>query len=601
MKKSKKDTWNLGLLYKKDNDPNIKKDRVKVAKINKAFNEKWRKRKDYLKNPKVLRQALDEMDQIAKNYGLSGKYGYYFSLRSAQEQDNTNLKGILNQIVDEATKLENEGQFFELNLSKVDKKTQTVFLKSPELEKYKHYLKNLFENAKYLLSELEEKILNLKSNPSHGQWVSMVSTLLSKQSRKVYDEKGNLKELPLSEIISLSNNSNKKIRNKAFEAMMEINEKYAEVAEAEMNAIMLNKKINDELRGFDRPDKSRHLADDMETEVVDALIETVSKNFSISKDYYRLKANLFKTDKLDYTERNVPYGQINKKFSWSSGKKLVSDTLYELDAEFGDIFEDFVNHGQIDVFPYKGKGAGAFCAYNLKSQPIYILLNYTNKLNDILTLAHEVGHGINDELMKKSKHPALYFYTPLSTAEVASTFIEDFVLEKLLGKADPELSLALHMNRLNDEVSTIFRQVAAYRFEKELHETFRKTGYVAKEDIGKIFSKHMQAYMGPYVDQPQGVENLWVYWSHFRNFFYVYSYASGLLISKALQAKVKSDKNFIKNIKKFLATGGAESPKDIFSKLGIDITDKKFWQSGLNEIKQSLKETEKTAKNLGKI
>jgi oligoendopeptidase F len=189
----------------------------------------------------------------------------------------------------------------------------------------------------------------------------------------------------------------------------------------------------------------------------------------------------------------------------------------------------------------------------------------------------------------------------VSTAEVASTFMEDFVLQEIIRKADDEMRLAVMMMKLNDEVSTIFRQIACYRFEQELHERFRKTGYLSKEDIGQLFQKHMKSYMGNSVEQSPGSENWWVYWGHIRSFFYVYSYASGLLISKSLQNSVKKDPRFIGKVKEFLSAGLSDSPKNIFRGLGIDITDKKFWVRGLEEVETLLNETAHLATKLGKI
>jgi oligoendopeptidase F len=234
------------------------------------------------------------------------------------------------------------------------------------------------------------------------------------------------------------------------------------------------------------------------------------------------------------------------------------------------------------------------------TQPTYILLNHSGKLHDVLTIAHELGHGINNELIREKQH-ALDFGTPTSTAEVASTFMEDFVLEEILHEANDELRLAIMMQKLNDDVSSIFRQVACYRFEQELHAQFRKSGYLSKKDIGKLFQKHMAAYMGPAVEQSPGSENWWVYWNHIRYFFYVYSYASGLLISKSLQNSVKQDPAFVIKVKEFLAAGLSDSPKNIFSKLGIDIADKQFWDRGLDEVEKLLKETTVLAEKLGKI
>jgi oligoendopeptidase F len=175
------------------------------------------------------------------------------------------------------------------------------------------------------------------------------------------------------------------------------------------------------------------------------------------------------------------------------------------------------------------------------------------------------------------------------------------VLQEILKEADEELRLALMVNKLNDDVSTIFRQVACYRFEQELHEKFRKKGYLSSEDIGGIFQSHMASYMGDHVEKSRGSQNWWIYWGHIRSFFYVYSYASGLLISKSLQSDVKKDRKFIGNVKVFLSAGLSDSPKNIFDKLGIDIGDAGFWGKGLDEVDVLLGETIALAKKLKKI
>jgi oligoendopeptidase F len=179
--------------------------------------------------------------------------------------------------------------------------------------------------------------------------------------------------------------------------------------------------------------------------------------------------------------------------------------------------------------------------------------------------------------------------------------MEDFVLEDILQEADDELRFAIMMAKLNDDVSSIFRQVACYRFEQELHSEFRRAGYLSKEEIGSLFQKHMAAYMGHAVEQSPGSENWWVYWHHIRYFFYVYSYASGLLISKSLQNTVKKDPAFIGQVMEFLSAGSSDSPKNIFGRLGIDISDGTFWDKGLDEVENLLNETARLAAKLGKI
>jgi oligoendopeptidase F len=592
--------WNLKPLFSGDNDPRIEGKRKLFGKKSTAFINAWKDRTDYLEDPSILRQALDQYESWKRQYGTDGDEGYYFWLRTQQDQNDPKLKARFNKIEEFSKKLENESQFFYLRIARIKPELQKKFLDHDGLAKYRHFLERIFAESRYHLSEPEEKILNLKLATSSSNWTKMTSGFLSKEERAVIAENGKRKIMPFSELAGLMNSKKKRVRDGAAKAFNDILAKNVEVAESEINSVFANKKIDDELRGAPRPDTLRHIADDIESEVVDSLIEAVSKRFAISARYYALKAKLLKVRKLAYHERNVEYGEVAGHYSYPRSAALVHTVLGKLDREFADIFAGFIEKGQIDVFPKKGKDSGAFCIHHLMVQPTYILLNHTSKLHDVLTIAHELGHGINNELIKK-KHHALDFGTPTSTAEVASTFMEDFVLEEVLRSADDELRFAIMMQKLNDDVSSIFRQVACYRFEQELHKDFRGKGYLSKEEIGKLFRKHMEAYMGNAVQQSEGSENWWVYWNHIRYFFYVYSYASGLLISKSLQHSVKQDPAFIHKVKEFLSAGLSDSPKNIFGRLGIDISDKRFWDKGLDEVENLLDETEQLAERLGKI
>lgn len=596
----KQTTWDLSPLLASDDELNITESRKKVLEANDRFVEKWEKRTDYLSDSKVLKEALDEYEELMRKYGTSGAEQYYFWLRQSQDQVDPEIKAKFNKAHDFSVDLLNKIQFFELRLAKIKKDKQAEFLKDKNLEPYKHFLEKIFKHADYLLSENEEKIINLKSDPAYQKWTQMLSSFLSKEEREVITESGKKEKKNLEQLLTQTSNKNKKVRDAAALAINDILAKYAEVAEAEINAIMANKKIDDYLRNIDRPDMSRFLDDDVDAETVDVLLKAVANRFDISDRYYALKAKLLGLKKLEYHERGVEYSHIDRNYSFEDAANLVYRVFSNLDQEFADIFVRFLSNGHIDVYPKKGKRGGAFCSYWLISHPTYVLLNFTNKLRDVTTIAHEMGHGINNELIKK-KQNSLNFGTPTSTAEVASTFMEDFVMIEILKTADDETKLGIIVEKLNDEVATVFRQIACYKFEQELHGTFREKGYLSKEEIGKIFQKHMSAYMGKAVEQSKGSENWWVYWWHIRTFFYVYSYASGLLISKSLQNSVKKDPEYIEKVKEFLSTGLSESPKSIFNKLGIDITDVKFWNKGLLEIETLLNEAEGLAKKLGKI
>ncbi len=593
-----KKTWDLTPLFASDDDPRISGSRAEVEAATKSFAEKWKGDQAYLANPKVLRQALDEYEVWSRTFAGGGHETYYAWLRSEQDQNDPKLKAALNRAEEFGNRILNQVRFFELSLAKIPPEKQGEFLGTSELMPYRHMLERLFEEAKYLLGEKEENILALKSGPAYAHWVRLMSGLIAGEELAVRVA-GKDEKKTFEEVLGLIDSPDKATRDSAAEALNALFRKRLEIGEAELNAILTDKKIDDELRGWERPDQGRHTHDDIDTATVDALLGAVERRYDLSARFYALKAKLLGLPRLAYYERNVPYGKIEKDYDFESALALVYKVFARLSPEFAEILARFARDGHFDVFPRKGKAGGAFCAHNLLSQPTYVLLNHNGKLKDVLTLAHEMGHAVNNELMR-GQH-ALYFGTSTATAEVASTFMEDFVLAEIVREADPELRLAILMLKLNDDVSSVFRQTACYRFEQELHRSQRAKGYLSAGEIGVIFQKHMRAYMGEAVEQSPGAENWWLYWSHIRRFFYVYSYASGLLISKSLQAAVREKLEFIENVKGFFAAGMSDSPRGIFRKLGVDVTEASFWDKGLTTIEKDLDAAEKLARELGKI
>jgi oligoendopeptidase F len=579
--KKYKTSWDLKSYYSFNNNIKTNKNVKNTIDTVTVFVVKWRKREDWLNDKIALKELLDEYDNIISKHGGLGGDTYFNSLKFALDRTNNSLRSYLDKISDIEISLDNELEFINNKLSKIPDDKKNEFVNAPELVDYKHFLEHLFALSKYLLSETEEKILNLISKSAYGNWVEMTSGFLVKEEK---DGKG------FSDWMGMVDDIDKEKRDKAFEYINSVFEKFSDVATEEMNSILYTKKVEDELRGFKRPDEFRILSDDLDPEVIDSLIKAVTSNFDFSKDYYKLKAHLLKTKKLKYHERNVPVGVIKENFDFDYSCDLFKKVLKKLDPEFESIFVDYLEKAQIDVYPKIGKTDGGFCTHGSKKDPVFILLNHTNKLRDVTTLAHEFGHALNNEYIKKSQNE-INFGTPLCTAEVSSTFFEDFILEEISKDLTDEQKIVLNMERLNDFVSSVQRQIACYKFEQELHQKYRESGYIPKEEIGKLFTKNMSNYMGNFVEQSPGSENWWVYWSHIRTFFYVYSYASGLLISKYLQSMVRKDPSSINKVKTFLSTGTSRSPKEIFLDLGIDISDKDFWSRGIEEAQELLEET----------
>ncbi len=600
MLKIKQTVWNLKPLFKNDNDPAMAEARKIVERESYRFINKWRDRVDYLENPAVLAEALNEYEAWRRNYATDGKEGNYFNLRTAQDQNNPKLKAKFSKIQDFSNKILNDIQFFILKVARIDKALQGKFLEFPGLKEYRHFLEKIFAESKYLLSEPEEKIMNLKSAPAYMNWVNMTEGFLAKEEREVLGDDGKKARKNFSEILSLTNDKKKRVRDVAAGAVNDIFGKNAEVAEAEMNSIMADKKINDQLRGFPRPDSVMHMCDDITSEIADVLVDMECKRFDISRRYYRLKAKLFGVKKLKYHEKNVEYGNITKKYSYQEAVDIVFDVFSKADKDFSGIFGSFIGNGQIDVYPAKGKSGGGFCSQYLMTQPTYILMNFTGRLHDVFTLAHESGHGINNEFMKK-KQNSLNFGGPLFTAEIASKFAEELVFSEMLKKGDEQARLAMMMAKLNDEVVHVFMPAADNKFEREMHQVFRQKGYISKEEIGQLWKKHMANFMGSSVEQTAGMENWWMHITHLRVFFYNYQYSSGILIAKALHSYYENDPRFIGKIKEILSVGSSQSPENMFKKIGIDITGEEFWDKGIDEVEKLLDETEKLAKKLGKI
>lgn len=584
-------SWNFNLLYKSDNDPLIDTDIKKSEQTVKKFVNKWKKNDKYTKDPKTLLSLLLESEKLEEGLGILKKPSFYFYLRLSQEQDNAKLKAKSNLIDLKSVELANSIQFIQINISKIPKKDQSKFLRYPGLQDYKHYLEKIFREGEYILSDNEEKIVNIMSKTSYSDWVDMTSELLSKEivkrGRKTYT---------IENLLSLISSNKQEDRDFAGKELNKIFKKHSDVAERELNAVLQYKNAQDKLRGFKTPDEQRIVNDDIDSEFIKTLREVVSENFDISKRLYKLVSKILGKKKIEYYERSIEFYKPKQKYTYEKSVEIIKEVYNKLDSQLGKMAQDVIENGQVDVYSKKGKSSGAFCIHNT-SLPVYILLNHNDQMGDVTTFAHEMGHGVNFLLAQKHQK-VLNSGTPTSTAEVASTFFEDFAFQKVAANLKGKSKFFVLLSKLQSEMATINRQIACYNFELDLHGEFKKKGYLSKKEIGGIFVKNMKAYMGDCVNFDLDSEYWWVYWSHIRRFFYVYSYSSGLLISKALQNMVKENPKDIQKVIKILSMGSVKSPKDIFKDVGIDISKKEFWEKGLKEIRNMLEEVEKIYENI---
>jgi len=578
MKNNKINTeWNFSLFYKSINDPRIETDMKELEKLCLDFYTNYHSQS--LENNKTaLKQSLEDYFLIIGK--LPSKPVTYLTFLTHKNSSNEKAQSMLNLYNSRTTKCINNITFFTIKLGVISGDIQQQLLSDPDLAYYTFFLKCTFDDAKYLLSEAEEKIINLKRIPSSDFWNDSHDKAISGLT---VDWKG--KKLPLQEASNLIKNLNKSERVKLSKLVNAELKSIAFFSEAEINAVYINKKIDDELRGFDTPQLATILGYRNDPLVVENLVSSVTKYFPVAHKFFKIKAKLLKLKKLNYSDRAVSYKKIKGDFAYKESIKRLNTTLNTFDTKYADMLSQYVNNGQIDVAPQKGKHGGAYC-WGTYENPTLVLLNHINDLNSYSTLAHEMGHAFHTELSKKAG--PVYCQYSTTTAETASTFFESLAFDTFAETlSDSDKIVALH-DKIDDEMQTIFRQIACFNFESDIHSVVRNKGLVTKEELANLHNKNMSAYLGPVFKMEEDDGYFFVQWGHIRRFFYVYTYAYGMLVSKVMLKRYKEDKSFIASIEKFLKAGGSDTPENIYKSIGIDVADKNFFSEGLGEIKKDV-------------
>ena len=584
------------------------KEREKAEEIFLWFKNKWESREDYLTDSKALREALDEYEKIQdwtrwswfwNDFWVIWGESFYYRLRTTVDSEDLQMRAKSNQADEFAKHLQNEILFFELKLARIPEEKQSEFLSDPLLEPYHHYLEIQFNSSKYLLNPEWEKIVNLMSKPSYENRESMTMKFLAESWREI-DLPSWKKYASLEELFTYTCNKDKVIRDQAIKWVNEIHSEARKIAENEMNSILEYKKITDDLRWFSSAEEFLTIRDDTTLKTIHTLIESVKDNYDFSRDFYKFKADLFWVKSFSYSEKNLEYDSINKEYTFDEAVELCQKTLWKWDSELLDIFNESLQHWKIDAYPKKGKQWWWFCTDSSKWMPVYILINYTNKLVDVSTLIHESWHYASTTLQQKHQN-ALNFWWSLSTSETPSTFYECLLEEALEGTLSDEELLIYRLNVLENVIAAVPRQTAEYRFEQDLHKLFREKWYLWADEIGELFVSHMKDYTWDGITYDEFDKNRWISRHHSRLFFYVYSYVSGHLASKMMVKKLKDWSLAIDQVKTFFAAWNSKSPEEIFMDMWIDITKKSTRDESMKELKSYLEETKQLAKKLWKI
>lgn len=583
-------------------------EREKAKEIFSSFKNKRENRDDYLTDAKVLREALDEYEKIQdwsrwnwfwNDFWVIWAESFYYRLRTTVDSEDSQMRAKSNQADEFAIHLQNEILFFELKLARISENKQLEFLSEPILEPYHHYLEKQFKSSKYLLTPEWEKIVNLMSKTSYENWESMTMKFLAESWREINLPTWN-KYASLEELLTYASDNNKTIREQAIKWINEIHLEARKMAENEMNSMLEYKKTIDDLRWFSSAEEFLIVRDDTSLKTLHTLIESVKDNYDFSRDFYKFKADLFWVKSLSYSERSIEYGSINKRYSFDEAVGLVQKTLWKWDQELLDIFNESLEQWKIDAYPRKWKQWWWFCTDSSKWMPVYILINYTNKLLDVSTLIHESWHYASTVLQQMNQN-ALNFWGGLLISETPSTFYECLLEEALEWTLNDEELLLYRLNVLENMIGAVSRQAAEYRFEQDLHKLFREKWYLWADEIGELFISHMKDYTWDWIHYDEFDKNRWISWHHSRLFFYVYSYVCWYLSSEMMVRKLKNWSLTIDQVKKFFAAWTSKSPEEIFLDIWIDVTTREFRDEAMAEFKNYLAETIQLAKRLWKI
>jgi oligoendopeptidase F len=563
-----------GLYYKSVNDPQIEKDVQYAEKAYAQFAKKYRK-SAFTTNVNVLRAALDDSNKLSQDARI-GKPTRYLALLTALNSGHDQANKKLQLFGQRLTLAGNELLFFSLRLGKIPKKTQRKFLNDARLKQYKYDLKQLFENAKHQLSEPEEKILRQLSACSYDMWVEATEKMLGKRTIKY---KG--KSIPVNTAFDTLNSLPARERQKFWNLTMTAIDPLKEVVEHELTAVATRKKISDELRGYPKPYSAAVIAHEDDEKSVEALIDAVSnKGFKLSQKFYRLKAKIHNRETLSYAERAIPIG-ASPTVPFNVSTDICRDVFYGVNQKYGEIFDRLLTNGQIDVYPQPGKRGGAFCWGDI-GQPTNVFLNQVDTVRSMETYAHEMGHAIHTERSKVQ--PAHYQGYSTTTAETASTLFEGILFNELYKQASEEQKPTLLHDKLIGDISTIQRQIAFHNFELEMHTTVREQGAITHSELNALMQKHLKSYLGSAVAVNELDGNSYIYVSHFRYGFYVYTYTFGILMSSIMANELAQDATYTKKIDTFLTAGGSDTVANIFKSIGLNTKKIETFERGLEQM-----------------
>ena len=537
------------------------------------------------------------MEGMAELLDLVGRAGSYAGLDFATDTTDPARGARMQRVEERATVIQTKLLFFELEWAELPDERVEELLADDRLAFARHHLRSERRYRPHLLTEPEEVILTEKALSGRSAWERLFEEQVSSISIEL-DGGTTTLEAALGRLHA----PDRDVRRTAAEAVTAGLEPGLRTRAFVMNTLLSDKAVDDRLRHFDTWIQSRNLANEAGDASVQALVDAVQGRNSIARRWYSLKARLLGIDRLADYDRMASVADVEVQIGWQSAKELVLDAYGSFSGELADTAQRFFDGAWIDAAARPGKRPGAFCAYTVPSHHPYVLLNWTSRRRDVLTLAHELGHGLHAYLARGQG--IFHQGTPLTLAETASVFGETVTFGRLLEEVtDPNERLALLASNLEDQIATVFRQIAMNRFEHSIHTERREAGELSVERLGDLWAASQADMLGDSVEITEGYRTWWSYIPHFIGTpGYVYAYAYGQLLALSVYAQYEArGPEFVPQYLDLLRAGGSMAPEDLGRLVDVDLADPGFWDRGLDIIERRLEETIAAAEASGRL
>lgn len=584
--------WDLSDLYKGMDDPKIQKDLDKYKKNASQLAKKYKGRVKDL-NAEEFLKAVKAIEEMSITGSILGEFAY---LNMVTQMKNKEAMIFYQNISEKLTDYSKPTIFFSLEVNKLPDAKIKEWLKNDGVAFYKPWLDKVRRFKDHELSEEVEEILHEKSVTSSSAWVRLYE---ESSSRLVYTVDG--KNYNDAEISKLLLDKDPEIRAKAGKEINRVSKENSHLFTTIYNMVIKDKAIEDAKRGYKKPISERNLAENVNDKTVETLAETVRKNYkNIAHRFYKLKAKWLGVKKIQYWDRNAPLPFCEDiDYSWDESVKTVLDAYNEFSSDLYKVAKDFFDNNWIDVPPRDGKRSGAFCASATAEHHPYLLLNFAGKQNDVLTLAHELGHGCHHQL--RTKNGDLNEYSRMTSEEVASVFGEMITFQSMLRQMNNDKAkLCLIASKVNDMINTAIRQIAFHFFESRAHEE-RKNGELSEDRLCEIWLEEMRASLGDYVNVDENSAFIWMQVGHF--FFlpfyvYAYSFADCLVNSLYRVSQEGSVKDFPAKYLDMLSKTAITDYDKLLKPFGLNPNKADFWEKGLSLISSYIDELERLDKKL---